>query len=158
MGEVAVPLAQWFREGGNVLWDSMRDEQAQAFELVSARRRRRVTGRVFLQFGIVLSDAEASSSDAEGRAREIVRSLQAKGDRHLASLMGVPAVSRGFSTSAFTANRPAVPRHRNRQDQAQGKTLTEIQSRRRRLQAQNNDRLGGVCVDVPRQRPPWQVE
>jgi phosphatidylserine decarboxylase len=93
MGEVAVPLSQWFREGGNVLWDPKREEGAQAFELVSARRRRRVTGRVFLQFGIVLSDAEASSSDAEGRAREIVRSLQAKGDRHLASLMGVPAVS-----------------------------------------------------------------
>lgn len=91
MGEVAVPLAQWFPEEGNVLWDSAAGEEAaRAFPLVSAKRRRRVTGRVYVQFGIVLPESEA---DGERRARELVRELRAKGDRHLASLMGVPAVS-----------------------------------------------------------------
>lgn len=153
MGEVAVPLAQWFAgggEGNSVLWDPTRgDEAALAFPLVSARRRRRVTGRVFLQFGIVL--AGASGPDAERRAQEIVRSLQAKGDRHLASLMGVPAVSHPIPP-VFFADTRAVPRNRNRQDQTYRETLTSLEGRRRRVQAKDDDRLGGVCIHVPCQR------
>lgn len=113
MGEVAVPLAQWFpEEQGNVLWDpSAGEKDVRAFPLVSAKRRRRVTGRVFLQFGIVLP--ESTHADGERRAREVVRDLRAKGDRHLASLMGVPAVSpvdaaRGLLSSAYSSRSTKV--------------------------------------------------
>lgn len=91
MGEVAVPLGQWFSEG-NVAWDDQNAQGARSFELVSARRRRRVTGRVFLQFGLILPD-DVPNGEREARAREIVQSLESKGERHMACLMDVPAVS-----------------------------------------------------------------
>lgn len=98
MGEVAVPLAQWFAESerGDVVWDERATQGARAFELVSARRRRRVTGRVFLQFGLVLPD-DVPRGEREGRAREILRELESKGERHMACLMDVPAVSTSLS-------------------------------------------------------------
>lgn len=104
MGEVAVPISQWF-QGGSVLWDDARaaSDEALAFPLVSAKRRRRVTGRVFLQFGLVFPDDQSPRQELEQRAQEIVRALESKGERHMACLMDVPAVG----PASFSA-RPAA--------------------------------------------------
>ncbi|KAJ9125079.1 hypothetical protein QFC22_000032 [Naganishia vaughanmartiniae] len=91
MGEVAVPLSQWFPEGARegALWDS-KANQGRPFELVSARRRHRVSGKVYLRCGIILPDA-GDASDKEERARQVVRMLETKADGHSATLMDVPA-------------------------------------------------------------------
>lgn len=102
MGEVAVPLGQWFQGSETVVWDEQ-TQRARAFELVSARRRRRVSGRVFLQFGLVLPD-DVPREEREQRARVIVRDLESKGERHMACLMDVPAVS---SVARFLGMRDA---------------------------------------------------
>jgi hypothetical protein len=160
MGEVAVPLAQWFAEseaGGDVVWDEHATQGARAFELVSARRRRRVSGRVFLQFGLVLPD-DVPRGEKEGRAREILKELESKGERHMACLMDVPAVSTSVPWCDAMLIRDVVPRHRDSQDQTpQGETYETLQSRRRRGEAQNDDRLGRVGIHVPRQRPQREI-
>lgn len=91
MGEVAVPLAQWFEGAEGVVWDEQGPQREKPFELVSARRRRRVTGRVMLQFGLVLPD-DVPREERERRGKEILRDLESKGERHMACLMDVPAV------------------------------------------------------------------
>ncbi|KAJ9104736.1 hypothetical protein QFC19_003877 [Naganishia cerealis] len=112
MGEVAVPLTQWFRKGESPLWDDVaqQQEQGQPFDLVSARRRRRVTGKVYLQCGIVLPDNEG---DREERARQVVRLLETKAEGHMASLMDVPAYQ-GIGTVKMKRHRRRSARRKEK--------------------------------------------
>ncbi|KAJ9108700.1 hypothetical protein QFC21_000020 [Naganishia friedmannii] len=121
MGEVAVPLPQWFPAGSSAVWDSKAD-QGRPFDLVSARRRRRVSGKVYLRYGIVLPEG-GDEEDREGRARQVLRMLETKADGHMATLMDVPAYQ-GIGTVKIKRRHPRSSRRKDKGSETPTATTT----------------------------------
>ena len=110
MGEVTIPLSQWFPSGEVQLWSdnlpvsrnfsAFRRIKADAWQLLtrnllSTRQRHKVTGDLSLQIGFLEPKNATSQEDALKKVKQVYESLseQANIGRDYFGVLGVPAVS-----------------------------------------------------------------
>ncbi|WVR04751.1 phosphatidylserine decarboxylase [Kwoniella sp. DSM 27419] len=91
MGELAIPVEQWFPDGAIHLWSD--NIPHITHRLLSTRRKHQVSGTVTFQIGFVQPKDAVDSEDALKRVRRIYGSLveQASIRRNSVGVLGVPA-------------------------------------------------------------------
>ncbi|RSH92293.1 hypothetical protein EHS25_008708 [Saitozyma podzolica] len=91
MGEMAIPLKEWFPDGLCRLWDE--NLSLVTRPLLSTRRRHKVSGTVSLQIGFIPPKDAPSTEDALKRIKSVYDAVLDRSDtgRDIIGVLGVPA-------------------------------------------------------------------